>query len=395
MSDTERSDTEARGPLPEARDLAPYIRRRQEEEYDRDQKTLHDGNRPVGDPRMNGEDANHDEGVRALDGDACSRSPHAPPVSEDRPQDSEPVASEASTLDDGGDYADQRSLLAVLRYLDGQLDLNRRFVSRVRDRESALVGAARSPARSPEEARSTGLKAQEFLAASGGKITEAEARIKDFEEKRDHLLRRMARTGFFEGRWVNDDGRALYLESAGTEPPAYELHKGPWGWVKDAPPGEDPRETLRRGPLLERACRRDNQKMLLFGLPFLAYCLATALPPPLEQYALAASLVILAGLLAALPLARESLLGRWSSHPQTERRLAEESAAREQIDLIRKGEQERPPSLDELTEERLGARRRKDEEGKIELITVVEDPENGTPRTAHPDDAPGGDEDAR
>ena len=42
----------------------------------------------------------------------------------------------------------------------------------------------------------------------------------------------------------------------------------------------------------------------------------------------------------------------------------------------------------------LGLRGRRDEDAKIRMITVVEDPEDRTPRTGNPDEAPGGDEEA-
>jgi hypothetical protein len=215
----------------------------------------------------------------------------------------------------------------------------------------------------------------------------------------------MARSGFFEGRWVNDDGHAVYLDRDGTVPPAYTLHEGPWGWVKDAPPGEDPRETLRRAPLLERAHRRNRQVLLLLGVPFAAYWLGTVLPPLSPYVAVGVIASIFVALLVALPLAREYLLGSWGFIQEAERRLAEESAARAHLGLIRDGER-RPPSLDVITEAMLmPPRRRRAERGKVSLVTVVKDPEagrvrDGDPgdearRTDDPDDVSGGNEDAR
>ena len=153
---------------------------------------------------------------------------------------------------------------------------------------------------------------------------------------------------------LNDDGRAVYLEWDGEVPPSYALHEGPWGWVKDAPPGEDPRETLRRAPLLERAHRRNRQVLLLVGVPFAAYCLAAALPPLPQHAAVAVTAAIFAVVLFALPLAREYLLGAWGFVSEAERRLAEEAAARAQLGLIRDGER-KPPSLGEITEAMLAA----------------------------------------
>ncbi len=199
----------------------------------------------------------------------------------------------------------------------------------------------------------------------------------------------MAQTGFFEGRWVNDDGRAVYLEWDGAVPPSYTLHEGPWGWVKDAPPGEDPRETLRRAPLLERAHRRNRQVLLLLGVPFAAYWLGTILPPLSPYVAVGLIASIFAALLVALPLAREYLLGRWGFIPEAERRLAEESAARAQLGLIRDGER-RPPSLDEITEAMLTPpRRRRAERGKVSLVTVVKDPEDRAERIEYTGDGSG------
>ncbi len=398
MTNPERSDAAARGPLPEARDPAPYVRQNQEED-DLDQRTPRGRHRTVGDPSVKGEEAPRDGKGHALDGDAQARLPSTAPVSENPPQVPETAAPE----DDGGGHADQRSLLARLRSLDGQIDANLRFVSQVKDKESAAVSASRSPARSPEEARATALEAESFLAVSGDKIAEAEARVEDFTEERDRLLHRMAKTGFFEGRWVNDDGRAVYLEWDGAVPPSYTLHEGPWGWVKDAPPGEDPRETLRRAPLLERAHRRNREILLLLGVPFAAYWLGTALPalPPYVAVAVAAALF--AALLLALPLARENLLGRWGFNTEAGR-LTEEAAARAQLGLVRQGDRESPP-LEKITEAMLTARRRRAERGTIRLVDVyegpkegartTEDPEDRAQRTEHPDDGSGGNEDAR
>ncbi len=385
MSNPERSDAAARGPLPEAQDLAPPIRRDQEED-DRDQKTPRARRRPFGDPGVKGEDPPRDEEIRALDGEAKAQSSHdAAPAGETRNEPPEPAAAP----DEGDGHAGQRSLLARLRYLDEQRDTNLRFVSGIKDRESAAVSAARSPAGSPEEARATALEAEAFLAVSGDKIAEAEARIEGFAQERSDLLHRMAQTGFFEGRWVNDDGRAVYLEWDGAVPPSYTLHEGPWGWVKDAPPGEDPRETLRRAPLLERAHRRNRQVLLLLGVPFAAYWLGTVLPPLSPYVAVGLIASIFAVFLVALPLAREYLLGRWGFIPEAERRLAEESAARAQLGLIRDGER-RPPSLDEITEAMLtGPRRRRAERGKVSLVTVVKDPEDRAERIEYTGDGSG------
>ncbi len=385
MSNPERSDAAARGPLPEAQDLAPPIRRDQEED-DRDQKTPRARRRPFGGPGVKGEGTPRDEEIRALDGEAKAQSSHdAAPAGENRNEPPEPAAAP----DEGDGHAGQRSLLARLRYLDEQRDTNLRFVSRIKDRESAAVSAARSPAGSPEEARATALDAEAFLAVSGDKIAEAEARIEGFTQERSDLLHRMAQTGFFEGRWVNDDGRAVYLEWDGAVPPSYTLHEGPWGWVKDAPPGEDPRETLRRAPLLERAHRRNRQVLLLLGVPFAAYWLASALPPLPQHVAVAVTAAIFAVFLFALPLAREYLFGRWGFIPEAERRLAEESAARAQLGLIRDGER-RPPSLDEITEAMLtGPRRRRAERGKVSLVTVVKDPEDRAERIEYTGDGSG------
>ena len=272
--------------------------------------------------------------------------------------------------------------MARLRSLDGELDANRRFVSCVKDRKSAAVSAARDPASSPEEARATHLEAQSFLTASAGKLREAEERIADLAQERGDLLERMASTGFFEGRWVNDDGRALFLEPTATAPPGYELHEAPWGWVKDAPPGEDPREASRRGPILQRAHHRRNQTFLLFGVPFAAYWIATSLPPPLAHYSVAAVLATVAALLIALPLAREFLLGRMIGSPHSERRLIEEEAASAQLYLITKGEKE-PPSLEEITEAMLVSLRKRragtDAKG-IRVVGAAPRPKTQTPR---------------
>ena len=348
---------------------------------------------------MKGDEASRDEQAREplTEGPRARFLPAAAPA---RVGARDPLngADEAQDAVDAPADADPRSLLTRLRALDGELGADLELVSGLKDTEREAARAARSPAGSPEEARRTALNARAFLAVNGEPIREAEARIRDLTQERGRLLERMARTGFFRDRWVNDGGRAVYLASFGQAHPAYELHKAPWEWVKDAQPGEDPRETLRRGPVLERRYRRKNQTLLLLAVPFAAYCITAALPPPLPHYSVAFALVAVAVLLVALPLAREALVGRVIPNPGAERRLVEEEAASAQLLLIRRGgrQEEEPPSLDELTEAMLaGLEKPRVERGTVNLITVVEDPEDRTPRAPSPDDAPSGDEDAR
>jgi hypothetical protein len=287
-----------------------------------------------------------------------------------------------------GDAAGPRGLLDRLESLDGHIEATRRAVRDLKEAEEAATNAARRPASSPEEAYRTVYDARSFLDANEGPIHEADKTIATLKKKRHRVIERMAQTGFFEGRWVNADGRALYLESTATAPPAYELHEAPWGWVRNAPPGEDPRETLRRGPILERRYHRNNQTLLLLGVPFAAYCIVAALPPFLAHYSVAAAAVLLAALLFALPLARESLFGRLSPNAEAERRLVEEQAASAQLVLITRGERKHP-SLEELTEAMLAAlKKRRNEGSKIGLITVVEDPEKERSGHSRRPDAP-------
>lgn len=273
-----------------------------------------------------------------------------------------------------GEDAHPHELLDRLRVLDGQIDATFRAISDLKQTEEAATTAAKSPASSPEEAYRTVFDARSFAAANEGPILEAQKTIAELSKKRRRVLEQMARSGFFEGRWVNDDGQAVYLESTGTAPPAYELHEAPWGWVKNAPPGEDPRETVRRGPILERAYHRRNQTLLLFGVPFAAYCLVTAFPAPIAHYSVAVVLATAAALLLALPLAREFFFGRMFPNPYSERRLIEEEAAEAQLRLITRGEKE-PPSLEEITEAMLASlRKRRGHRETIRSINVVEDP---------------------
>nr|MDP9475014.1 hypothetical protein [Actinomycetota bacterium] len=142
-------------------------------------------------------------------------------------------------------------------------------------------------------------------------------------------------------------------------------------------------------PLLERAHRRNRQVLLLLGVPFAAYWLGTILPPLSPYVAVGLIASIFAVFLVALPLAREYLLGRWGFIPEAERRLAEESAARAQLGLIRDGERG-PPSLDEITEAMLTPpRRRRAERGKVSLVTVVKDPEDEAERIEYTGDGSG------
>lgn len=298
-----------------------------------------------------------------------------------------PVLRDVPDPPDVGDGGSPRELLARLRSLDVQIEANLRLVRDFKETEKAATNAAKSPAKSPEEAWRTFFDARSFLATNEGPIGEAQATINKLTNKRRRVLEQMAQTGFFEGRWVNDDGRALYLQETTTEPPAYELHEAPWGWVKDAPPGENPRETLKRGPILERRHRRKNQTLALFVMPFAAYSLAAAAPLPKEVTHVAA-IAIFAALLLALSLARENLFGRLRPNPYAERRLIEEEAASAQLYLITRGEHA-PPSMDELTEYMLEAlRKRRARKEWDSSIAVVENPKKERPQGAGQPDAP-------
>jgi hypothetical protein len=171
----------------------------------------------------------------------------------------------------------------------------------------------------------------------------------------------MAEGDCFEGRWVGNGDRAVYLqrkdegtgvqaskEDRSEEETHFELHEGLWAWVEHAPEGEDPRETLARGEILERRMHALNELCILLAVPVAIAILGYPLLPTVLLLAIVVAIVIV--LLIHLPRGRGRLLAHIFLGPAPERRKARELAALGQLDNHQHGVTD-SLSLDELEKE--------------------------------------------
>ena len=256
-----------------------------------------------------------------------------------------------------------RSLLDRLRSAEFSLGADRRLLlllEKPRARRALSPERGRGPVRSPEAAEEELHLPAALDELAGESLAEVRERLARNTRRRRRVLEEMAESGCFEGRWVGDGARAVYLErlaepdagaddadTRGSRGSRYEIHQGPWAWVEDAPPGEDPRETLQRGEILARSWADRREFFLLFAVPFLVVSLAYPVLPPAFLLALLAAVV--APLLFYLRRGRRRLLDTLFSGPVARRRKAEEVAASRQLALIQRGVGR--PRLEELAQE--------------------------------------------
>lgn len=226
--------------------------------------------------------------------------------------------------------------------------------SSVDDGESAKT--SRLPVRSPEEAEEESRQEEALVQLAADAIRPARKQVADLERRRQEIFTAMAESGCFEGRWVGKGDRAVYLQrkeasilDKGREDqaPRFELHEGPWAWVEGAPEGEDPRETLARGEILDHRMHARNELCILIGVPAIIISLGAPLFPGALLLTVVVALMIL--LLVRLRQGRRRLLDHVSTGSPASRRKARELAAIAQLDSIRRGDADVPP-LKELEE---------------------------------------------
>ena len=254
-----------------------------------------------------------------------------------------------------------RGLLDRLRSVEFSLEADRRLLRVFEEAEahrSPSPERGRGPVRSPEAAEEELHLPSALDDLAGRSLAEVRERLAGNSRRRRRILGEMAEIGCFEGRWVGDGKRAFYLErlaepgtggdEADTGGPRFEVRQGPWAWVADAPPGEDPRETLRRGEILSRSWASRREFFVLLAVPFLATVLAHPLLPPAFLLVLLAAVVL--PLLLYLRCGRRRLLDVLFAGDDARRRRAEELAAFVQLGQVRRGVGD-GPALEELTRE--------------------------------------------
>lgn len=243
-----------------------------------------------------------------------------------------------------------RALLDSLRRVESGLEAERRFVRLAEAELGAASLKAASPATSPEEAEHTARYSRELrdtLAADLGRARERAARL---ERERRDVLAGMDRSGFFGDRWVGDGAGAVYLrvDPGAREEDRRRLLRAPWPVVKDAPPGDHPEETIRRGEILAATARRRRELLALAATLATSFYLSDLfLPAPWSGAVLLVAAVVA---LAALPAASRCLLERVFLRERALLRAAEARAAEAHLDLVRRGVKHRPP-LDKLLRE--------------------------------------------
>lgn len=215
---------------------------------------------------------------------------------------------------------------------------------------------SRRPVRSPEAAEEERHSEEALVQLAADAIQPAREQVADLERRRQGILTAMAEGGCFEGRWVGKGDRAVYLQrkevhvldkSREDRKPRFELHEGPWVWVEGAPEGEDPRETLARGEILDHRIHARNELCILLGVPTIVVCLGASLFPGALLLTLVAALVVV--LLLRLRQGRRRLLDHISTGTAAGRRKVRELAAVAQLDSIQRGNTDVPP-LKELEE---------------------------------------------
>ena len=209
---------------------------------------------------------------------------------------------------------------------------------------------SRRPVRSPEAAEEEHRLEEALVHLAVDAIEPARERVADVERRRQEILTAMAEGGCFEGRWVGKGDRAVYLrrkeipvpdESRDSRGPHFEMLEGPWSWVEGAPEGEDPRETLARGEILDNRIHARNELCILLGVPAIVVCLGASLFPGVLLLTIVTALVIL--LLLRLRHGRRRLLDHISTGPAAGRRKARELAALAQLYHLRHGDADVPP----------------------------------------------------
>lgn len=239
----------------------------------------------------------------------------------------------------------QKSLLGLLEEARGRS---------VDNGESAKT--SRLPVRSPEAAEEERHQEEALVQLAADAIGPAREQVADLERRRQEIFTAMAEGGCFEGRWVGKGDRAVYLQRKEAPPldkyredqaPHFKLHEGSWAWVEGAPEGEDPRETLARGEVLEHRMHARNELCILLGVPAIITCLGAPLFPGVLLVTVVVALIVV--LLIRLQQGRQRLLDHISTGPAAGRRKARELAALAQLDSIRRGDADIPP-LKELEE---------------------------------------------
>jgi DNA-binding PadR family transcriptional regulator len=228
------------------------------------------------------------------------------------------------------------------------------------DDDSVSSGTSRRPVRSPEAAEEERHQEEALTQLASDAIEPVRQQVTDLERHRQEIFVAMAESGCFEGRWVGKGDRAVYLkrkdegkrvqaseEGQAEEESQFELHEGPWTWVEGAPEGEDPRETLARGEVLDRRMHARNELCILLGVPATVVCLGASLFPGVLLLTLVAALVIV--LLLRLRQGRRRLLDHIFTGSGAGQRKARELSALAQLDSIRRGDTDVPP-LKELEE---------------------------------------------
>ena len=247
-----------------------------------------------------------------------------------------------------------------LRHNRSLLDLVEEAVGKGDNCNSVSSKTSRPPVRSPEAAEQEHHLRAALTKLSSDSIEEARKRAADLERRRLEILAEMAECGCFEGRWVGNGDRAVYLEKKVVRAPEgsdeseesqekeeshFELHEGPWAWVENAPEGEDPRETLTRSKILDRRMQALNELCLLVGMPVAVAIFGSPLVPGLLLLPVVAATTVV--LLLYLPRGRERIFDYVFFGVSAERRKAQEMAALTQLDSLQRGVTD-VPSLDEL-----------------------------------------------